>query len=163
MVKPVPRSGTQDRQHRGQIADALNALIAQVQGTDEPAIAAMQTALTASLLADVALNNTANYFDGPSVAQGSTGTWLAIGGATISGSSGDTIDAKLWDGTTVIDSRSASVGANGIGSISLAGLIASPAGNLRISCRNASNTAGSMKFNASGNSKDSTLTALRIK
>src|SRR2546426_953355 len=43
-----------------------------------PAIPTL-TPITNSLGADVALNNTANYFDGPSVAQGTSGTWFASG------------------------------------------------------------------------------------
>src|SRR5438067_1919711 len=37
------------------------------------------TPLANSLAADVALNNTILYFDGPSVMQGSLGTWFASG------------------------------------------------------------------------------------
>jgi hypothetical protein len=40
--------------------------------------------------------------------------------------------------------------------------MANPAANIRISCKDISSTPGAMKFNASGNSKDSTLTAVRI-
>jgi hypothetical protein len=38
--------------------------------------------VTNSLGADVLLNNTANYFTGPSVAQGTSGTWFASGNVT---------------------------------------------------------------------------------
>jgi hypothetical protein len=44
--------------------------------------------------------------------------------------------------------------------ISLSGVIVSPAANIKISCRDAAT--GKMIFNASGNSKDSTLNVLRI-
>src|SRR6516165_6342556 len=61
--------------------------------------------LAASLGADVLLNNTANYFDGPSVAQGTTRTWWASGTITVLDTgAAATIHAKLWDGTTVISS-----------------------------------------------------------
>ena len=67
-------------------------------------------------------------------------------------------------GTTVIDSAAAttpSVGGNVV-TISLSGYITSPAGNLRISVRDATNTTSNIKFNYTGNSKDSTITAIRI-
>jgi hypothetical protein len=71
--------------------------------------------------------------------------------------------AKLWDGTTVIASASfVSLSTQTIGAISLSGVITSPAGNLRISVRDSTTTNGHIKFNSSGNSKDSTITAVRI-
>lgn len=131
------------------------------------AVAAYTPALsriTASLGADVALNNTANYFDGPSVAQGSTGTWLATGTVTLEDTGGASVFfAKLWDGTTVIASASIQSGAAGANTqISLSGYLATPAGNLRISVRDTTNTTGKILFNETGNSKDSTITAIRI-
>lgn len=122
------------------------------------------TSITASLGADVALNNTGAYFDGPSVAQGSTGTWFVMGTVTVIDTAATaSINCKLWDGTTVVDScvlRSN----NTIGGFpaTLSGIIASPTGNLRISCNDATATTGKILFNSSGNSKDSTITAVRI-
>ena len=132
---------------------------------DELRIALLSnTALTNSLSANVALNNTSNYFTGPSVAQGTTGAWFASGQVTMK-DSGTGIDyvAKLWDGTTVIDSGA--IGATNTNQamiIALSGYIASPAGNLRISVRDLTSTNGNILFNESGNSKDSTITAIRI-
>ncbi|MET4315880.1 hypothetical protein [Bradyrhizobium sp. RT4b] len=121
------------------------------------------SALSNSLGADVLLNNTANYFDGPSVAQGSTGTWRAEGTVTLLDSANAVIYCKLWDGTTVIASTGIVVLATQtIGSISLSGHISSPAGNIKISCRDASNTSGKILFNQTGNSKDSTISVFRI-
>ena len=120
--------------------------------------------LTNSLGADVNLNNTALYFDGPSVAQGVTGTWFVSGTVTVndSNATGDFF-AKLWDGTTVIDSTGIrTTGASVSGSISLSGFIVAPAGNLRISVRDTGSVNGKILFNATGNSKDSTITAYRI-
>lgn len=121
---------------------------------------------TNSLGADVALNNNANYFDGPSVAQGSTGTWFATGTVTVTSTGTQSnIDAKLWDGTTVIASSRVLVltaSLTGGFSIALSGYLASPAGNLRISCRSENSTTGVILFNSSGNSKDSTISAFRI-
>ena len=120
--------------------------------------------LTNSLGADVALNNVSNYFDGPSCPQGTVGTWFAAGTVTVTDSTGTaTIYAKLWDGTTVIASLADYiVGANQLCVIALSGRLATPAGNIRISVRDTSNTAGTMVFNITGNSKDCTLTVFRI-
>lgn len=120
--------------------------------------------VTASLGSNVALNNTANYFDGPSVAQGTSGVWFAEGTVTVTAPGGATeIYAKLWDGTTVIASAAAPIyTATAAISISLSGYITSPAGNIRISCRDVSRTDGSMVYNRTGNSKDCTISAVRI-
>lgn len=120
--------------------------------------------ITNSLAADVVLNNTANYFDGPSVAQGTSGVWFASGKVTINDTAGGAQHLiKLWDGTTVIDSCTVYEAATSQPTIaSLSGVISSPAGNIRISVRDASSTSGNIKANASGNSKDSTVTAIRI-
>lgn len=131
------------------------------------ALATIITFITASLGADVNLNNTANYFDGPSIAQGTSGTWQVSGNITVyDATTGNAqIYYKLWDGTTVIDSGSfaTNVGGGGVAETrTLSGVITSPAGNLRISCRDASTINGKILFNQSGNSKDSTITAVRI-
>lgn len=120
--------------------------------------------LTASLGADVTLNNTGTYFDGPSVAQGTTGTWMAFGIVTLIDTAGvAAFDCKLWDGTTVIASgRTVNFSAGAVVSLSLAGYLASPAGNIRISCKDLTSTSGAIKFNSTGNSKDSTVSVVRI-
>jgi hypothetical protein len=123
----------------------------------------VNTSLTNSLSGDVNLNNTANYFDGPSVAQGTSGTWLVSGTVTVNDASTCSYVAKLWDGTTVIASTFVVIpSTETVGAISLSGLITSPAGNLRISVRNSTTTTGRIAFNLSGNSRDSTITAVRI-
>lgn len=122
------------------------------------------SSITASLGADVALSNTGTYFDGPTVAQGSTGTWFVSGTVTLSDTAGAAnYSAKLYDGTTVIASSGAFNSATvNQGSISLSGIITSPAGNLRIAVKDFTATTGKILFNATGNSKDSTITAIRI-
>lgn len=122
------------------------------------------TTLTNSLSGDVSLSNVSNYFDGPSVAQGTSGTWLASGTVTLLDTSGAaSFTCKLWDGTTVIASARSLSATTGQGiSVSLSGVLASPAGNIRISCSDPSSTSGLIKFNSSGNSKDSTITVVRI-
>ena len=126
--------------------------------------ATMLSPITNSLSGDVALNNTALYFDGPSVAQGTSGTWFASGNVLLQDNAGvATIHVKLWDGTTVIDSAKCRILAiNGEVMISLSGYITSPAGNLRISARDVTSTSGLIEANATGNGKDSTITAIRI-
>lgn len=119
---------------------------------------------TNTLGANVAMNNTANYFDGPSMAQGSTGTWCASGSVTVTDTGAAALfSAKLWDGTTVIASgQHATGGASFSGIIALSGCLASPAGNIRISVKDASFTTGFILFNQSGNSKDATITGWRV-
>ena len=119
---------------------------------------------TNSLGADVLLNNTANYFDGPSVAQGTSGTWFANGTVSLLDVAGAAnISCKLWDGTTVISSISATTaGPNFVMPGSLSGFLTSPAANIRISCKDATSTTGKILFNNSGNSKDSTLSVIQI-
>ncbi len=119
--------------------------------------------ITNSLSGDVALNNTANFFDGPSVAQGTAGTWFVSGTVTVLDTSPAAIYAKLWDGTTVIASARTYISTAGQDiSITLSGFLATPAGNLRISVRDVTNTSGNIKFNDTGLSKDSTISAYRI-
>ena len=139
-------------------------LVAGVVTRINSAIYPTLTSLTNSLAGAVALNNTANYFDGPSVPQGTTGTWLASGTVTITDTAGiATIDAKLWDGTTVIASaRVATGGAAFRATIALSGFLASPAGNLKISVRDTTTVNGFITANDTGNAKDSTITAVRI-
>lgn len=122
------------------------------------------TTLTASLGADVTLNNTATYFDGPSVAQGTSGTWYASGTVTCVDTAGAAqFRARLWDGTTVVASSVfSSAGLGSLASISLSGFFTNPAGNIRISVKDVTSVSGAIKFNQSGDSKDSTVTAVRV-
>lgn len=120
--------------------------------------------ITAALGANVNLNNVSNYFDGPSIAQGSTGTWFVSGSVLVADTSATAaFFVKLWDGTTVIASGgSFTRAANEFTTISLSGVITSPAGNLRISVSDVSTTNGLIYANRSGLSKDSVITAYRI-
>ena len=121
--------------------------------------------ITASLSGDVALNNTGTFFDGPSVAQGTAGTWFVSGTVTCHDTAGSAaFSAKLYDGTTTIASSVfSSAGASNAASITLSGYISSPAGNLRIAVKDGTATTGVMLFNLTGLSKDSTITAIRIR
>jgi len=120
---------------------------------------------TNSLGADVLINTSAIYFDGPSVAQGTTGTWFANGTVTVQDTVGAAnMNAKLWDGTTVIASTTQRTeAASAVKSLSLSGYITNPAANIRISVADSSSASGKILFNFSGSSKDSTISVLRIK
>lgn len=125
----------------------------------------MMSPLTNSLSGNVALNNTANYFNGPSVAQGTSGTWLFIGTVTlVDTSSAAKFSIKLTDGTTTIAStRITSVAINELASVCLSGFLTSPAANVTMQVKDETSVNGQILFNSSsGNSKDSTLTAIRI-
>ena len=121
------------------------------------------SSMTNSLAADVLLSVQGTYFTGPSVAQGTSGTWFASGTVTLTSSSADGFQLKLWDGTTIIASSEVTnnVG-SGISTVSLSGTITNPAGNIRISVVDPSSANGKILFNVSGNSKDSSLTVVRI-
>jgi hypothetical protein len=128
-------------------------------------VATALSKITNSLGADVNLNNTGLYFDGPSVAQGASGVWFASGNVIVLDTAGAAnIYCKLWDGTTVIDSGVTRIAAAGtlINSLSLSGYITTPGANIRISCNDATSTSGFIKFNSTGNLKDSTISAIRI-
>lgn len=120
--------------------------------------------ITNSIAGNVALNNTANYFTGPTIAQGTAGTWFASGTVTLVDTAGAAdFHIKLWDGATVIASAQVtSSGANAEIAVSVSGYIASPAGNIRIDVKDVTSTSGAIIFNGTGNSKDSTVTAIRI-
>lgn len=156
-------TGSMSLQSNGATVVAVTSAGAAVTGTLTGG-ATMLSPITNSLSGDVALNNTALYFDGPSVAQGTSGTWFASGNVLLQDNAGvATIHVKLWDGTTVIDSAKCRILAiNGEVMISLSGYITSPAGNLRISARDTTSTSGLIEANATGNGKDSTITAIRI-
>lgn len=129
----------------------------------DPSWTALST-VSNSIGGDVALNNVATYFTGPTCAQGTTGTWLATGTVTVQDTAGTAnIVAKLWDGTTVIASAGVTISSiNELRTIALSGVITNPAGNIRIDVKDVSSTSGKIISNASGNSKDSTLTVTRI-
>ncbi len=121
-----------------------------------------QTYYTNSLGANVTMTSAATFYDGPSTAQGTSGTWLATGGVTINDTSNITqYTCKLWDGTTVIDAGPPAQAASYTAHIHLSGVLASPGGNIKITC-SSSATGAVMLYNQTGTSKDSTLTVVRI-
>ena len=122
------------------------------------------TVLTNSLSSDHLVNNVSNYFDGPTVTQGTSGTWYASGEITVQDTAGAAgFNIRLWDGTSVIASaRQSTSGAGNNLQFAISGVITSPASNIRISVQDVTSTNGKIIFNASGNSKDCTITVIRI-
>jgi hypothetical protein len=115
-----------------------------------------------SIGAGVNLSNTSLYFDGPSIAQGTTGTWYASGTVQITSTTTDTIVCKLWDGTTVVNIEAKSVQGTANEIISLSGIFTTPVGNIKISCRDTVSVNGAMSANADSVTKASTVSAFRI-
>ena len=131
--------------------------------TTTGSLAVSLTTLANSLSSDVALTNTSSYFDGPSVAQGSSGVWFASGTVTFTDTATARIRAKLWDGTTIADSAESRVDtAAGNFCMSLSGILTNPSSNIKISVQDNSNTTGKILANATGSAKDSTITVMRI-
>lgn len=127
------------------------------------------TDLTISTLANsapgnVALNNTGTFFDGPSVAQGTLGTWLAMGGVSMTDSAGNAqFICKLWDGTTTVHAGTVTNGgAGGLATMHLSGIFTAPAGNIKISCKDVTSVNGNILSNSSGTTKDATVSVFRI-
>jgi hypothetical protein len=128
-------------------------------------VAASLVSLTASTSANITVTAANTYTDGPTVAQGTAGTWLAGGNVVVNSGSvtADTIVIKLWDGTTVMDSNKFVLGTGGsANNASVFGIITNPAGNIRISVNDTTSSQGVILFNNSGSGKDSTVTAVRI-
>ena len=109
--------------------------------------------------------NTSTYTDGPSVAQGTSGTWFASGAVTLTDTSASAdFSCKLWDGTTIIASgEEQSGGASKDTAISLSGYLTTPAANIRISCINSTSNNGLMTINTAGSTaKASTVSVIQI-
>jgi hypothetical protein len=125
-----------------------------------------QSFLTASTSVNISLTTIGTYFDGPTVAQGTSGTWFATGNVSLKtlATGPDIFFAKLWDGTTVIDSGGAqsTLASDANIVISLSGVLSSPAGNIRISVDDQTSSQGLILANTTGNAKDSTVTVIRI-
>lgn len=115
------------------------------------------------LAADVLLNNTTLFFDGPSVSQGNVGTWLALGHVTLQDTGGiSAFNVRLHDGVTIKASTLQSISTSFTAIVSLAAIFTNPSGNIRISVKDQSFASGKILSNVSGDSSDSSLTAIRI-
>lgn len=132
-------------------------------GTLPPARLNGLDVITNSLTGTVTMTTNSTFYDGPSVAQGSTGTWFASGIVTVNAvAANDQLMAKLWDGTTLIASAYEQSQNGLVVSFHLSGYLASPAGNLRISVTNFTNNGGTIANAVGGLAKVSTITAFRI-
>jgi hypothetical protein len=108
---------------------------------------------------------TGSFTDGPSVAQGSTGTWAVSGSVVIEDltNAQNQFNVRLWDGTTIIASGVVNIiSSYEVGMCHLSGYLATPAGNLRISVEAVNHNSAFMAFNLSGDSKDCNISAYRI-
>lgn len=122
---------------------------------------------SAALTADVAITDNVTQFNGPEVSVGNIGTWYVSSHITVeSDDVPQTMKIILWDGTTIIDSGEVNViSGNIISTVGLSGIITSPQGPLRISVQATQFQPGDttdIKFNASGNGKDSTISAFQL-
>lgn len=132
-----------------------------IGGTTSPTLAVALTGVTNTLGSDVSMTVNGSFFDGPSTAQGTSGTWDAFGQVELLATVADVGTCKLWDGTSVIASANVRLVISTGVTIALAGPLASPAGNIKISCA-ANDTTTKITFNTSGAGKDSTLTVRRV-
>jgi hypothetical protein len=119
------------------------------------------TKLTNVLASDIAINVANQYFDGPSVAQGSTGVWFAIGTVSIASTTADVGTAKLHDGTNIKASTIFRETTSLEVAVTLGGIFTSPPGNIRISVASNNNTA-TIKANGSGVGADSHIDVFRL-
>lgn len=118
-----------------------------------------------NVLASPVTMNSAAYFDGPSASQGTVGTWLATGSVSITLTNlTDAVICKLWDGTTVIASGEVAkpVATSTNSSLSLNGILASPAANIRISCKSNVTTDIIATTQSDGTSNASVINTTRL-
>jgi len=131
-------------------------------------IGSWSVAYSANLASDVVMNASATYFDGPSVAQGTVGTWEVGGTVTVTdpvGAQATTYRVKLHDGTTVFKSLATveAAVAQQLTSASFANVVVSaPAGNLRISVRDDATANSKILASFTGLGSDSHITAKRL-
>lgn len=119
---------------------------------------------TNALSGDVTLNNTGTFFTGPTLSL-TPGTWFVSGGVTLVDTAGGaSFLVKLWDGATVIDSRNVADGAGNVALTTfLCGyIVVASTVDVKISVKDGSSTSGKILYNATGEGKDSSITALRI-
>lgn len=115
------------------------------------------------LTANVVMNNTSTYFDGPSLTLGA-GTWFIISTVSVQDyNSAANFDCRLTDGTTTVDStRAHSAASGGVVKVCLTGVFTNPAGPVRAQAVDITSVFGLMLWNGSGNQNDSTIVAFRI-
>jgi hypothetical protein len=117
--------------------------------------------LTNQLASNVAMNNTSNFFDGPSEAS----PWpnpAFVAQVTLQDTVAASFECKAWDGTTVAASGvTTSLGAGNPVMIPLSGVFpGTPAGNIRVSCRDITSTSGTI--NAAGAGAGNTASSITL-
>ncbi len=155
--------------HLSRFLLTLALLLATPVWADSIFVPPIFTSVTNSLSGNVALTATGTFFDGPSTAQGTAGTWLATGQVVVQDTTvgGGNVICKLWDGTNAGITIPGSTTATTVTSIvyPVSGVITAPAGNIRISCRDLTNTTNAnilADFGGLGTNKSSTLTVVRL-
>jgi len=116
--------------------------------------------------ANVAMAATGTYYTGPSVTLG-TGKWFVSGFITLQNTvGGDIVRVKMWDGASKLIGATrihmVSISGTYYAQVSFSGFITDPAGAVRISASPVNRTDGAIAFNASGDSRDSAISAFRI-
>lgn len=117
-----------------------------------------------AIAGNVSLNNTGNFFDGPSVSL-TPGTWLLTGGVgLIDTAGGADFIAKLWDGTTVESSGQVTTSAaNHTDGIALSGIVTVTTTTAwKISAQDATSTSGLIRAAWGQGNNASYLRAVRI-
>lgn len=138
--------------------------VATKKYVDDNAGGASLTCSENFLVADVAMTNANQYYDGPSLSL-AAGTWLLMGQVLCTASG--TVTAKLWDGTTVYASgeqSSPGAGASIVFPFSKKVVLGSTT-TVKISCRN-NLTGGNIRYRSPVVDTSATnatgLTALQI-
>lgn len=138
----------------------------QTQARSNIGAALAPTPFSASLSADVALTTQNNVYDAVSVAQGTTGTFLVIGRASVVDAVGSAaVYARLSDGTNVLGSSGFvhTVGGTARTELVVTTIVTNPAGNIRLQCANTTRNGGTILWNATGQGVgDTRLDVIRI-
>ncbi len=140
-----------------------------------PSDAGISTTTTTALLtflttfmstASVAATTNGSYTTGVNLAQGSTGTWLAIGTLCFQNTAlAVNFAANLSAGGTTFASAFASNSAAGFyESVSLSGIITDPTGNISLACKPGTGSVSNFIIGSASGSgaKDTHLTVIRI-
>lgn len=126
---------------------------------------AVQLSTASNVLgSNVALTNTASFFDGPSMAQGSTGVWFACGTVTLkdTNAGNSSFVARITDGTTVAAATESIQASQFPTSLSVCGIFTNPAGNIRIQGQDRTNTTNANILASGSTSSESTIWGFRL-
>lgn len=111
------------------------------------------TTFSAALGSDVTMTTQNAVYDAVEVSQGTTGTFLVIGRASVVDSVGSAaIFARISDGTTIWGSSGFVTTVTGAAraEIVVTTIATNPAGNLKLQCINSTRNGGTILWNASG-------------